>query len=227
MDNANIIQEINNGIIAGSILMFILIVLVLTLTIVYYKNKTKKHNAGFQFEKSVEQKIKEYAKSNNFKFIGPSLFSYNEKYFFEIDGLLITPKVVFIIESKYYEGRIKGNALSNDIELINKKFRRKFKNPIQQNFNHIQHFYRMVGQKFNMFSLVIFPNKSVVELENLKNWNIIANLDNIEITLNEVLSNKNINELENIEKDIIKTINSCIKENRNKKVPKFKNNAKK
>ncbi|WP_036456964.1 nuclease-related domain-containing protein [Mycoplasmopsis lipofaciens] len=181
-----ITKEMAIGISIGTIFTFTILTFLFAYTILKVKKEKNKNSIGFKFENKIKNKMLNIVKTNNYKYLNGGLFKYSETQWFEIDGILISEKAIFIIETKYYIGTLKGNALDTEITLINNKKRKKFRNPLIQNFKHIQHFYKMCRMSFPIFSLVILPSQTSQELEALESWSVVVNEDNIEQTLKEI-----------------------------------------
>ncbi|QSF13592.1 nuclease-related domain-containing protein [Mycoplasma sp. Mirounga ES2805-ORL] len=168
----------------------IIMLIIFSLLIVYWvwaNRKSKKNNTiGFRFENKIKNIMSLYAKDKGFKFIEGGLFSYGANQFFEVDGILITNKSIFIIETKAYEGHINGNAVGEQVTITNNNKVKKLKNPLLQNFKHIKHFYKMCGIAVPIFSLIIFPENTTYDFEQLDSWAIIANENNINQTMQDV-----------------------------------------
>ncbi|MGV2392939.1 UNVERIFIED_CONTAM: nuclease-related domain-containing protein [Campylobacter lari] len=137
---------------------------VLSLIIVFSIKNKRKNSIGFKFELMVKNKVLEYAKNNGLKFIEGGLYKYANNQFFEVDGILIGKKNVFIIESKYYLGTITGESSATQLNLKFNKKDKKIKNPLLQNFKHIQHFYKMCNFNSPVLSLLVLPDDTKMYL---------------------------------------------------------------
>ena len=121
----------------------------------------------------------------------------------EIDILLVSPKGIFVFESKNYSGYILGNIDSyNWIQSFGKGKNNKFYNPILQNKNHIKALENLLNLKNNKlyYSFIVFgknstlhenikgkfkelPNTKIVSIKDLsKEINYINNLYSFKIT---------------------------------------------
>lgn len=87
----------------------------------------------------------------------------------QIDHILIVEQGIFVIETKNYSGTIYGKEKWNEWKqyLGNRKF--EFKNPIHQNYGHVQIVRKTLGieedKKAVVKSLVVFTNKSNLKVE--------------------------------------------------------------
>ena len=78
----------------------------------------------------------------------------------EIDMLFLTPKAIFVIESKNYSGYISGGV--NDIdwkESFGNRINIPFYNPIKQNQTHIKALRNYIGDVLPIYSIVVFSDK--------------------------------------------------------------------
>ena len=82
----------------------------------------------------------------------------------EIDLLLITPKGLFVIESKNYDGWIFGRE--NNINWTQvlptgngTSCKQRFYNPIKQNQSHIKYLTDYIGNAFTLYSVIVFSDK--------------------------------------------------------------------
>ena len=78
----------------------------------------------------------------------------------EIDMLFLTPKAIFVIESKNYSGYITGGA--NDLEWkesFGNRINIPFYNPIKQNETHIKYLKNYVGELLPIYSIVVFSDE--------------------------------------------------------------------
>ncbi|MBZ4203637.1 nuclease-related domain-containing protein [Mycoplasma tauri] len=151
----------------------------------YFKNK-KRNTIGLKFEDQTKNQLITFAKNNNYKFLNGGLFKYSSNHFFEMDAILVGDKAVFIVEIKYLNGHIYGESFSDNLTLKNNRKEIKIKNPLIQNFRHIQHFYKMCNFNVPVFSLLIFPNETTYDISHQDSWSIITNVDKIDNILKEV-----------------------------------------
>ena len=121
----------------------------------------------------------------------------------EIDILLVSPKGIFVFESKNYSGYILGDIDSyNWVQSFGKGKNNKFYNPILQNKNHIKALENLLNLKNNKlyYSFIVFgknstlhqsikgkfkelPNTKIISIKDLsKEINYINNLYSFKIT---------------------------------------------
>lgn len=83
----------------------------------------------------------------------------------EIDVLLISPKGLFVFESKNYRGWIFGNQQQRNwtqtlpVGKGYESHKTKFYNPIWQNASHITHLEGVIGEGIPMHSVVVFSDE--------------------------------------------------------------------
>ncbi|WP_406617531.1 NERD domain-containing protein [Mycoplasmopsis adleri] len=206
-------------------LTIVTIVIIITLVLLFLsiKKHNKKNTLGFQFESQIDNKLSIFAKNEGFKFLKGGLFKYSTNQFFEMDGVLIGNKAVYIIEDKYYQGHLYGEAYADQLTLKIGKKEKNINNPLLQNFKHIQHFYKMCGFNVPVFSLLILPSGTTYEIEQLDSWAIVANEDEIEDKFKKV--NDDLKEEPNLSFEMIQAVIDAIKLNRAtsyKDIKKFK-----
>jgi hypothetical protein len=92
----------------------------------------------------------------------------------EIDVLLISPKGLFVIESKNYNGWIFGNETQRNWTQIIYDYKGQFYNPIMQNRSHISHLKNIVGN-IPTQSIIVFSNECTLKeiTINSKDVNVI------------------------------------------------------
>ena len=169
------------------VIIFSLFLLVLGLFIAYYANynlqeikkddvKEDYYNSSyFVFTRNEINKV-----SNNLGMLGEyktfnTLRAYEEiggKFLFnvylpkedgtttEIDMLFLTPKAIFVIESKNYSGYISGGV--SDLEWkesFGSNINIPFYNPIKQNMTHIKALRNYVGSTLPIYSIIVFSDK--------------------------------------------------------------------
>ncbi|QBF34447.1 NERD domain-containing protein [Mycoplasmopsis phocirhinis] len=213
--NSNIPDEMRNGIIIGTIVMGLIIILLVSLYIWHFVSSQKKETIGLKFESEISNELKYNVKVKkiNFKYIPGALFEYaNGSEKFEIDGILYNEKVFIIIETKYYLGELLGNSTDEKLTLISKKRKKLFHNPITQNLKHINHLYKMCRIKFPVLSMIIFPDELKFKVENINSSTIIANEKNYLELLKKV--EQDLEDFTPMSKDIISQIRKCIKDNK-------------
>ncbi|TQC51361.1 NERD domain-containing protein [Mycoplasmopsis mucosicanis] len=163
------------GIILGTIIMSLILIGLLSLYITLHIKNKRRDTEGFAFEDRIANLFQDFAKKNEFKFIGAKRFMFGDGNQFEIDGILYCRHFIMIVEVKYLKGMIEGFATDDKITISNKNKKRRFNNPITQNFRHIRHFQKMTRTKIPCFSLLVLPEFSSYEIKNNPEWNIVAN----------------------------------------------------
>ena len=86
----------------------------------------------------------------------------------EIDVLLITPKGLFVFESKNYSGWIFGNEYRrNWVQILPKgygqSYKERFYNPIMQNETHIRYLKRLIGKELPIRSVIVFSERCTLK----------------------------------------------------------------
>ena len=76
----------------------------------------------------------------------------------QIDHILVNRAGVFSIETKKISGAILGSMDSDKWTQWNKREQRTFYNPIKQNETHIRIIKEIIGEKYPVFSLIVFVN---------------------------------------------------------------------
>ena len=84
----------------------------------------------------------------------------------ELDVVLLSPKGVFVIESKNYKGWIFGDenqkqwiqTFKNGKSSVTKE---KFYNPIMQNKTHVKYLKDLIGMQYPIYSIIAFSDKSL------------------------------------------------------------------
>ena len=65
----------------------------------------------------------------------------------EMDGLVVAPTGIFVIEAKTYKGEIVGRASDEEWTQVLGRTQRKFQNPLRQNHGHRREIERIVGPR--------------------------------------------------------------------------------
>lgn len=86
----------------------------------------------------------------------------------EIDVLMITPKGVFVFESKNYSGWIFGSEnQKNWYQTLpagrGKSHKEHFYNPVMQNRSHIKHLKALLKQPMPLYSVIVFSNRCTLK----------------------------------------------------------------
>lgn len=179
------------GISISSTLMFFIL-----FSWIYVLIKKRKRNSyikkiGKQTEEIVTKKMLFWAHKNNVDFFPPSIFKYEKNKIFEVDGVLLTPRAIIVIEVKNIKGDIygQGNEKIWYKTINNNTF--EIKSPILQNDKHIDHIVKMTKMKVPIISLIIFDENSIGELkiENIPNHVLIIKTNEIDSSLEFISKN--------------------------------------
>ncbi len=123
----------------------------------------------------------------------------------QIDHIILSKYGVFVIETKNFQGLIKGDAYQKQWTQLLGKTKNSFYNPIHQNYGHVKVLENLLGIPENSFvSIVCFSNGAKLEISNNDK---VVNLNNLNKTIlryNKVVINYDIGEL----KEIINSNNS-------------------
>lgn len=140
------------GVVLSSLFTFL--VLIVWLIIKFRKNK--KNTTGFIFEDNISQLVKNLWKEEGHEYFAGGTFEYSNQ-MFNIDALIITPKILLVFEFKSFKGFLKGDASDYNLTLVdyNNKLM-KVSNPITQNQKHIDHLFKMLGYEFPVASVIVF-----------------------------------------------------------------------
>nr|WP_307925223.1 nuclease-related domain-containing protein [Mycoplasmopsis bovis] len=124
--------------------------------------------------------------SKNFHYLDGGLFKYADNNYFELDGILISNKAVYISEAKRYIGHLHGGFFDDYLLLKDDKKEIRVKNPFNQNYRHIRHFINMCKINVPIFSLIIFPDSTSLDIDKQEPSTIIASKSNVDLLLDEV-----------------------------------------
>ena len=102
----------------------------------------------------------------------------------QIDHIVFSKFGIFVIETKNFEGLIKGNTYDKQWVQILGKTKNSFYNPIHQNYGHIKVLEEKLNTKENKFiSIVCFSNKAKLNITG--NGNVINTRDLVSKIMNE------------------------------------------
>ncbi len=174
------------GIITALFLVTLFIIITLVIWIVTSKKKTQTKTRGKIFEDTIKEKMILIASSKNFHYLDGGLFKYADNNYFELDGILISNKAVYIIEAKRYIGHLHGGFFDDYLLLKDDKKEIRVKNPFNQNYRHIRHFINMCKVNVPIFSLIIFPDSASLDIDKQELSTIIASKSNVDLLLDEV-----------------------------------------
>ena len=78
----------------------------------------------------------------------------------ELDVIFITPKGIFVFESKNYSGWIFGDENSkNWTAMLPNRQKNHFYNPVKQNRTHLKYMRQYVGENIPLFSIIVFSER--------------------------------------------------------------------
>ncbi|MBN4084270.1 NERD domain-containing protein [Mycoplasma sp. CSL10166] len=182
----------------------------------------KKNKQGFLFESVINRKIKKIIDKKTFLFSEGGIYSYDNKKY-ELDGFLVSDSMIVVCEYKLYNGILSGNAKNEKIFLsIGKKRKIKVKNPIFQNENNIKHVLKMLKKNIPYASLVIVPENTKIEINDISSHVLFINSDNIEETINKlILSSQRLPKI--INNEDVKNLFQAMKIKTTREKIKFKN----
>lgn len=120
----------------------------------------------------------------------------------QIDHVVFSKYGIFVIETKFFQGLIKGDAYQKQLVQFLGKNQNSFYNPIHQNYGHIKTLENILNIPENKFiSIVCFSNGAKLEIENNNN---VINMCKINDKINEYnkqIINEDMNELISIIKN--------------------------
>lgn len=107
----------------------------------------------------LDQMPKEYKHLTDLLFTNPKAKSG----YSQLDHVLITPYTIFAIETKNYQGEIRGSRDDKQWN-VNKRF--KMMNPFHQNFGHIQTVLNLTNtQREDIVSLISFTRRAIFSVD--------------------------------------------------------------
>lgn len=123
----------------------------------------------------------------------------------QIDHIVFSKYGIFVIETKTFQGLIKGDTYQKQWTQFLGKSKNNFYNPIHQNYGHIKALEKLLNiPEKNFVSIVCFSNEAKLEIANNDNVVNINNLNNKIKEYSKIVISEDINELE----EIVKTNNS-------------------
>lgn len=198
--------------ILGIIITTILIGLTLFFVLRNQKKARIRRSNGVRFEYFVKSKAIQAAKNLGYQFIDGGLFKYGTNQFFELDGILISNKVVYIVEAKCYFGHLHGDRHAKNIFLRNNQKEIEVANPLEQNIKHIKHVFNLFGNiNVPVMSLVVFPMDTTFDLKT-EEHEVIVTVDKLEQQLIEI--EEDFKEMGKIHNEEVNYIRDTFKQNR-------------
>lgn len=130
------------------------------------------HDIGKFGEYMTYKKLKSY-EEQGWKFLFNLYIPKDDATTTEIDVLAISPKGIFVFESKNYSGWIFGNETQKNWTQVLPKGRGRsnkehFLNPIIQNKGHIKYLKKLLGDDITMHSLIVFSERCTLKDVTLK-----------------------------------------------------------
>lgn len=149
-----------SGIVLGSIAILIAISFLIYFAIKNKRFENRIKEIGQKAEDVVNADIKIWSKKTKNLFLPASIYKYGTNKVFEVDSIIITSKVMIVVEIKSIKGGIKGDAESQTWTKVlgDKQF--PITNPIVQNDGHIDHLVKMMDIKVPTVSLIIYSNRA-------------------------------------------------------------------
>lgn len=150
-------------------------------------------DSGKLGEYLIYKHLKNYEK-NGCKFLFNIYVPKEDSITTEIDVLLISPKGIFVFESKNYSGWIFGKEQQKNWTQVLPKGRGRshkehFYNPIMQNNSHIKHLKNMIGGDIPMHSVITFSERCTLKDITLTNDNIkVINRYDVAATVTKICS---------------------------------------
>ena len=162
--------------------MFLLIVAIVIAIVLFYKNWVYKRGAYYQITRNSYFSILfnkgKYGEYLTYKYL-KEMEASGAKFLFnvyipknggttEIDVLMISPKGIFVFESKNYGGWIFGNESQKSwcqtLPISWGKCRKEhFYNPIMQNQTHIEALKKLLGEQIPMYSIIVFSDRCTLK----------------------------------------------------------------
>ncbi|MBU4690854.1 nuclease-related domain-containing protein [Mycoplasma zalophi] len=168
-------KTIKTGLIISMVLLLIILVAVIYKVIVYKINVKNKKGRGKKFEQEFSLDIAKWAQENNFFYIEPSLYKNNNK-LFEVDGIIVNEKGIFVIETKSITGNIEGDYNDKTWYKVFKNTKYEIPNVISQNVRHIKHIEEIFSNlEINLYSILVFEDfNKTIKIINNPEWNLIT-----------------------------------------------------
>ena len=161
----------------------------------YYRNHPaiqsnyQRHKAGFYGESRVDYKLSLMQKNNYIHIPGVRLN--NHQHYFQIDSIIITPKLIFIIEAKNMQGVLEYYASQRQLVQITDQVQQSYKDPILQAKLQVKQLKKWIGQtnKIPIEFLVVSTNPATIikNMNNEKEFNYrFVTLENLTFRMDEI-----------------------------------------
>jgi len=121
------------------------------------------YRAGYLGEKNVDYKLALFPKKGFFHF--PGLRLKNGNHFFQIDSLILTPKLIFNIEIKNLKGVLEYNASHKQLIQLDGEKELSYKDPILQaeiQKKHLAYWLQQFGLNIPIETIVVSANQSAI-----------------------------------------------------------------
>ncbi|QJR44112.1 nuclease-related domain-containing protein [Mycoplasma miroungirhinis] len=168
-------KTIKTGLIIAMVIL-ILILLVVIYKVITYKIAIKNRKGrGKKFEQEFSNDLKKWAEQNNYFYLSPSLYKNNNK-LFEVDGIIVNQKGVFVIETKSIKGNIEGDFNEEKWFKVFNNTKYEIHNVILQNVKHMKHIENILkNSEINLYSILVFEEfDKKIEIINNPQWNLIT-----------------------------------------------------
>ena len=143
----------------------------------------QRHKAGFQGEKRIDYKLSLFPKKNFYHY--PHLRLNTNQNHFQIDSLLITPKIIFILEIKNLKGILEYSSKYGQIIQIDDGKETGYMDPILQveiQKQHLINWLGKIGYQIPIEPLVVSTNP----------YAVIRNIDNDKVFDHRFISLENL-----------------------------------
>lgn len=143
--------------------MLIILAIVITIILIIIVSLNPSYFKGKSGEKLVAERLDII---DGYKYIINNIMINENGKSRQIDHIAITEYGVFVIETKNYSGSVYGKESSNEWkQYINKKCF-KFKNPIHQNYGHLEIVRKQIDDITNeIYSIVVFIRKCTLKVD--------------------------------------------------------------
>ncbi|MCC0642500.1 MULTISPECIES: NERD domain-containing protein [unclassified Clostridioides] len=92
----------------------------------------------------------------------------------QIDSIAISVYGIFVIECKNFSGYIYGNDKDKVWTQIVGKAKNTFYNPVRQNYAHIKAIENIIGDEYNIYSIIVFSDKATLKNVTINGNNVIV-----------------------------------------------------